>query len=372
MKAIVVSVMGPEWSGVKTSVSRHLEMMRPHLELHHLELFKTNNSSVTWAGRLEREGEYSKLSFGAHPSADLELQGKVLFNKLCELFEGLKIEGHELVHFWGPSKNLSFIVSMAAKYVKLPLWLNFRGTDITTKPFGKWFAHIKASVEFAENLITVSESNQRLLETFFELKPITVIRNSIELSDSEALACEGKTIGMVGPFRAISGLDMCLEVADLMADTHPQVKIKLIGGLEEDAKKYYEPQFQLRQNIIFLGQLGRNEAMDEMKNCSLMFFPSVEDACPNKVLEAMSLKLPIVASTSGGIGEILENGKTALLCEAFDAQKFSSNINSLLTNAQLCRDLATAAYEQVRTKFSPQREIEEYRSLYLSHRRAQL
>ena len=42
-----------------------------------------------------------------------------------------------------------------------------------------------------------------------------------------------------------------------------------------------------------------------MKNCDLLTVPSLADSCPNTVMEALYLGIPVIGSRAGGIPEIL-------------------------------------------------------------------
>ena len=42
-----------------------------------------------------------------------------------------------------------------------------------------------------------------------------------------------------------------------------------------------------------------------MKNCDLLAVPSLADSCPNTVMEALYLGIPVIGSRAGGIPEIL-------------------------------------------------------------------
>ena len=63
------------------------------------------------------------------------------------------------------------------------------------------------------------------------------------------------------------------------------------------------------------------------------------------LIEAMAAGLPIVASAVGGIPDMLEDGKSALLCEP-DAASVVTAVERLLSDEGLRKSLGVAARER--------------------------
>lgn len=79
---------------------------------------------------------------------------------------------------------------------------------------------------------------------------------------------------------------------------------------------------------------------------------SYEESSPRVVLEAMALGTPIIASAVQGIPELVRADQEALLLPAGDTVAWCCGLASLLTDAELRRDLATRARSRVETVFS--------------------
>jgi glycosyltransferase involved in cell wall biosynthesis len=67
----------------------------------------------------------------------------------------------------------------------------------------------------------------------------------------------------------------------------------------------------------------------------VLALPSIREALPNVVLEAMATGLPVVATDAGGLPEAVENERTGLVVPAGDSRRLAEAILRLLSDARL-------------------------------------
>jgi len=92
---------------------------------------------------------------------------------------------------------------------------------------------------------------------------------------------------------------------------------------------------------------------------------SFSEGMPNVILEALSFARAVVATDVGGVGEIIEDGKTGFLVEAGNAQILADRVGELLKNPGLQKDLGEAGREFVARKHSFSAQAERLKELYL-------
>lgn len=100
-----------------------------------------------------------------------------------------------------------------------------------------------------------------------------------------------------------------------------------------------------------------------LAGCDLFVHPSLDDAFPTVLLEAMAAGLPIVASQVGGIPEIVTPGVTGELVPPGDARALASAINALLGSDDTMR-LMRAAAESHASRFSTAAWIDRLTAVY--------
>ena len=93
---------------------------------------------------------------------------------------------------------------------------------------------------------------------------------------------------------------------------------------------------------------------------------SIREGQPLVLLEAMSYRLPIVATKVGGIPETIKNGKEAILVDPGNPFILSSAIISLLKNNNLKIKIGRKAEERVKKDFSVETICRKYEQLYSS------
>ncbi|MBD5396184.1 MAG: glycosyltransferase family 4 protein [Lachnospiraceae bacterium] len=100
-----------------------------------------------------------------------------------------------------------------------------------------------------------------------------------------------------------------------------------------------------KNEVKFLGGKTHEELKNIFASADVFVIPSITAADGAKegfglvILEAMASGLPVIASNSGGIPQLIQNGINGLLCEEKDIEALSISINKLLNDKQLSQQL---------------------------------
>lgn len=115
------------------------------------------------------------------------------------------------------------------------------------------------------------------------------------------------------------------------------------------------------------GFVDRETLKSHLRAASLLALPSLEDNCPMAVLEAAAAGVPVVAAKVGGVPDLIEDGKTGLLCDPLDAASLRGAVEKIFTQPELARTLAAEANRRARERFHPavvaRRHLEIYREV---------
>lgn len=115
------------------------------------------------------------------------------------------------------------------------------------------------------------------------------------------------------------GLNFQLQFAGNFFSKAYEVKIK---GL---ISKY-----SLEDNIEFLGQLSSNEVQETIHKIDVNLLPSFQEVCPMSIIEAMVFGKPSIASSIGGIPELIFNNYNGYLIPVGNAEELANKIKSIL------------------------------------------
>lgn len=182
-----------------------------------------------------------------------------------------------------------------------------------------------------------------------------VVHNGIELDRfrrprAEARAQLERELGIadgtpiavtVAVLRPRKGIEVLLEAARSV----PRATFVIIGdGPKREEWSALAEQLGVAERIRWAGFRRDVDAL--LAGCDLFVHPSLDDAFPTVLLEAMAAGLPIVASRVGGIPEIVNDGITGELVEPGDSAALAEAINALLDDAEAMRRMRGAASER--------------------------
>lgn len=97
------------------------------------------------------------------------------------------------------------------------------------------------------------------------------------------------------------------------------------------------------QNMTFAGYLNGVNLAKVYASSDLFVFPSPTETFGNVVLEAHAAGTPVIGANSGGVKNIIQQGKTGFLCEAKNIEQFSTAIHTILTNETLLKEMGNNA-----------------------------
>jgi len=156
-----------------------------------------------------------------------------------------------------------------------------------------------------------------------------------------------------------------IEAMPRVLERFPDTIVAIAGdGPLHDPLRWRVQELALGDNVRLLGT--RSDVHNLLAAADLFAYPSVRDGCPLALLEALSMRVPIVASTFGGATGVLEHEKTALLVPAGDTKAFAAALIDALGSPELRRELAGAGADLVAREFSVQTMCQRYEQLFRS------
>ena len=183
-----------------------------------------------------------------------------------------------------------------------------------------------------------------VVRTEKSLKERQVARQILGL-DPAALVC-GHVGRMVGAKDQKTLISAFAKVRQRLSAAH--LVIIGEGRLETDLRSQVKS-LQLDDAVTFAG--AQNEAVRLMPAFDIFALTSVTEGFPRVLLEAMVCRLPIVATDSGGIREVL--GDDIELCQAGDIENISCAMEQCLNLDEAARrDLGESGYRRVVESFS--------------------
>ena len=298
-----------------------------------------------------------------------------------------RLESHESIHYKLPvhAKNLFTALQMIGKVRKIiidenidivharsrvPAWIAYFACKKTKATFittchgyykNKWFSRIMG---WSKLVIVPSRVIGRHMIDDYQV-PAENIRNiprSVDLSRfvHKKLHEKGKsqqTIAIIGRITQLKGHVYFLKAMGKVIRSFPYAKIWIIGDAPPNKQDYKRELITLikrvgiQNNVEFLG--NRQDVPELLPEIDVVVFSSiVHESFGRVIIEAQSAGVPVVASSMGGVVDIIEDGKTGLLVPPRDSDAIAKSVVRLLNDKDLVQRFAEAAQEKIKNEYT--------------------
>jgi len=175
----------------------------------------------------------------------------------------------------------------------------------------------------------------------FSRDKLVTIYNGVDLPQT---ACkDGDFILSLGRIVRLKGLDFLIKA---MAHTDGQLRICGEGPERRNLERLSH-RLGLTDRIDFMGRVSEDEKVQMLCNCRMFVIPSVHEAYGMVAAEAMSYGKPVIASSTGGLPEVV--GKAGMLVPPCRDADLAAAINDLNGDAAKRKELGLAARERMRS-----------------------
>ena len=167
----------------------------------------------------------------------------------------------------------------------------------------------------------------------------------------------------IGRLTEAKGVDVLLRALSGAEEWEENCVLLIVG--EGSQKKYLENLGQSLGLVRKVRFLGVCEDIPELLAAADVFvLPSRWEGLPMVILEAMAAGKLIIATTVGGIPEVIEDGKTGLLVRAEDVESLRNVLESVVADVSLREKLGVAAKNRVKQLFSIETRMRQLISIY--------
>jgi glycosyltransferase involved in cell wall biosynthesis len=204
---------------------------------------------------------------------------------------------------------------------------------------------------------------------------IAVIPNGVEASgylDRDAATAQRpvQSVITVANLRTEKSHETLIAAAELLVD-FPDVLFQIVGdGPRRAELEGLVRAHGLERRVQFLGH--REDVAQLLAEADVFVLPSRSEAFPNGAIEAMAAGLPVVASATGGLLDLIEHGHTGLLFEPGNPGALADALRHLFTDRGVASAIGQRAQTQIRQRYSFERMVRSFEDLYLASLPARL
>ncbi|GJM30758.1 MAG: N-acetyl-alpha-D-glucosaminyl L-malate synthase BshA [Cyclobacteriaceae bacterium] len=251
------------------------------------------------------------------------------------------------VHYAIPHASAAYMAKQILKTSdrEIPVITTLHGTDITL--VGKDASYepvVTFSINASDGITAVSRDlREDTFKHFKVTKDIEVIPNFIDLERFKkqkkdhfktAICPDGeKLIVHTSNFRKVKRVEDVVKIFSNIRQ-HIKAKLLLVGdGPERSHIESLSRDLDICDDVRFLGKL---EAVEEVLSVADLFvMPSEKESFGLAALEAMACEVPVISSNTGGLPELMINGKTGFMSDVGNVEEMSANALLVLSDENL-------------------------------------
>lgn len=246
------------------------------------------------------------------------------------------------------------------KKLEIPLITHFHGFDISLilpqyiQKYKTLFENssylIAVSKEMASTLISIGAPKEKIIYTpcgpsdiFFDIRPQFNSHNFLSV---------GRFVDKKAPYYVILAFNKLLEF-------HPDAKLFMVGnGPLLNACENLVKYLKIENNVCFKGIQTSTEIKELMENSVAFVQHSIttadgdKEGTPVGVMEASASAIPVISTYHAGIPDVVEHGKTGLLCKEHDVEGMSSNMKMVLDDTNIARRLGESGRIKIKDNFT--------------------
>ena len=333
-------------------------------------------------------GETNQLFLLAPPgeTAPLFQKQKVQYYPFTRLDQnlsaGLKEFSHQLrtilsqnpidfIHIHGAAELMFLVRLFAPNYRKVPIIFTVHGFHGELKSWDYWLC-ARLCNKFAAKVIAVAKAEERiLLSKGIRKDLITTVLNGVpdpltnHYEMPEEIKAVGKKtlIGAVARLETTKGIHFLIEAYVKIVPEYSNTQLMIVGsGSKETELKELVEKLGVEGQVTFTGY--RQNVHQYLNFFDIFVIPSLHEAHPLVLMEAMGHGKAIVATTVGGIPEVIKDGENGLLVPPGDADGLGKAISKLMNSTNLQKALGQKARLVYENEFTVKRMLEETERIY--------
>jgi glycosyltransferase involved in cell wall biosynthesis len=228
---------------------------------------------------------------------------------------------------------------------------------------------IRYVLEHASTVIVLSDRLHAYAARTVPGARLVTINNFVNLkrlSDAERLAVRrsSNTILFIGLICHRKGTYDLVRALPAIIKEVPEARLVAAGPGEIEAVRRCAREVGVEDRVLLPGSVSGFDKLRLFEEAALHVLPSYYEGVPFSILEAMAAGLPVIATSVGGIPDVLRDGEEGYLVPPGSLSELSRRIIELLNNRELRERMGENAQRRLHSKFSSETAIPALLALY--------
>jgi glycosyltransferase involved in cell wall biosynthesis len=197
-----------------------------------------------------------------------------------------------------------------------------------------------------------------------------LLRSSFYTRIWQLNSCQRYKIVLTNASSFVRGTELLLDAISFLKGEFPKISVTIAGGYEGETyylllKKKIN-QMGLEDRVTLLGRIIEREMADSLVGAHIFVITSLLENSPNSLCEAQIIGLPCIASYTGGIPSLVQEGFSGLLFPPGDATVLAQRIREIFMDDQLAQKIGSQARKIALKRQDPKRNARQVLNVYES------
>lgn len=294
----------------------------------------------------------------------------ISFFVIFKLFISLQKEKFDIVHVESPLTFYYF--GTAAKLLNIPCVVTYHGYWKLNSRLNQFFLSkfctkiYPVSINTAEDIYKsafISRDKVKIIPLGLSDRFFSELPNKIKCRLINGLPIEKLIIMQIARFQEIKGqmilVEALAEIKKVGFEQLPTIVLvgDILNSLDNEAKNYKKQveirsnEEDIREHVLFLG--WQENIPQLIKAADIVVIPSDFETFSMTTIEAMAVGTPVIATSSGGPKEIIQDQVTGYLIPPKNPHELAKTIMSVLANKSKSKMIAENSMRVAREKYSP-------------------
>jgi glycosyltransferase involved in cell wall biosynthesis len=284
---------------------------------------------------------------------------------LCKIIEKHEID---IIHTDGPRNTL--YAGIAAKVKKIPMIWHIRASNKDRLD--------RFSYKMSSKIILVADALKSRFDWAVNLNKAVTIYNGVDLSEFErknvynhirqkyGVKDKDILITVAARVEPLKGQIYLIEAIKKLRGKFSDFRILLAGEVVDNFYKNdcikMATEIGVHDRVIFTGPLNNiNQILNET---DIFVLPSLFEAFPRSIIEAMASSIPVIVTDVGGNTEAIENNVSGLIVPAKNSTALAEKICFLGHNPELRMKIGAEARNRAEKLFGIRENVEKIEYVY--------
>lgn len=188
---------------------------------------------------------------------------------------------------------------------------------------------------------------------------VTVVYNGVDHAkfSSKKKRPHEPVIGIAARISGFKGHDVLILAMPQILKKFPDARLMIIGdGPAKPGLQHLVSQLKLEDNVEFIGFV--NDVENYLDQLSVFVLPSQLEGLPFCVIEAMAMGIPVVATRTGDVPQLVVDGETGLILEQATPETVADAIEEILADRKRSSRMGASGRRRSHELFSIQQMVD--------------